>query len=120
MDYTILINKENPLCIDFVPNDLITTEYSYIEDDIIPKISATIYPYFIKMVLSAKKEGFNIIINSAYRGAKYQQEIWDYYEEKIIKENKDNIDYFIDKEDKKQMVSKIARNYEEAKKSDNH
>ncbi len=26
----------------------------------------------------------------------------------------------IDKEDKKQMVSKIVRNYEEAKKSDNH
>ena len=26
----------------------------------------------------------------------------------------------IDKEDKKQMVSKIVRNYEEAKKGDNH
>ena len=26
----------------------------------------------------------------------------------------------IDKEDKKQMVSKIVRNYEEAKKSENH
>ena len=26
----------------------------------------------------------------------------------------------IDKEDRKQMVSKIVRNYEEAKKSDNH
>ena len=26
----------------------------------------------------------------------------------------------IDKEEKKQMVSKIVRNYEEAKKSDNH
>ena len=83
MDYTILINKDNLLDLNYVPSDLIVTDnnennfHQYIDSNQKPMISASIYPFFLKMQQAALNEGYHIIIDSGYRSSKYQQEVWD-------------------------------------------
>jgi len=87
MDYTILVNKDNRLHKNYVPNNLVEIEHIEIEKiediNLVPKVSYIVFPYFIKMCFAARKEGFNIVINSGYRSYEDQQEIWNYYLEEI-------------------------------------
>lgn len=89
MDYTVLINKENKLEKNYVPNDLIETDqnennfHNFINPALKPMISKSILPYFLKMQEDAKKEGYNIIIDSGYRSYEYQQEVWNHYLKEI-------------------------------------
>ena len=83
MDYTILVNKDNRLDKDYVPNNLVITDenidnfHEYLDSTLKPMIDKYVFKYFLLMQEDAKKEGFNIIIDSGYRSYKYQQDIWN-------------------------------------------
>lgn len=83
MDFDILINKENKLDKNFVPDDLVATDnnennfHNYKDPTLKPMISKAVLPYFLLMQQAALKKGFNIIVDSGYRSYDYQQVIWD-------------------------------------------
>ena len=83
MDYTILVNKDNRLEKDYIPENLVITDenennfHGYIDPDLKPMIDEYVFKHFLMMQTEAKKEGFNIIIDSGYRSYEYQQDIWD-------------------------------------------
>lgn len=83
MDYTILVNKYNRLEKDYIPENLVITDenennfHEYIDPDLKPMIDEYVFKHFLMMQMEAKKEGFNIIIDSGYRSYEYQQDIWD-------------------------------------------
>ena len=83
MDYTILVNKENKLDKDYIPNNLVTTDeninnfHNYLDPTLKPMIDSFAYKQFLLMQKDAKKAGFNILIDSGYRSYKYQQDIWN-------------------------------------------
>lgn len=88
-DFTYLVNKENPLKPNFVPDDIVTVE---IEDKKIEKIvnfssksmiSKSILPYFKQMAEDALKDGMIMIIDSGYRSYEMQQKVWDMFIEKV-------------------------------------
>lgn len=83
MDYTILVNKDNRLDKDYVPNDLVITDenidnfHGYLDPTLKPMIDKNVYKHFLVMKEDAKKLGFNLLIDSGYRSYKYQQDIWN-------------------------------------------
>ena len=83
MNYTILVNRDNRLDKDFIPNNLVITDenennfHEYINPNLKPMIDEYVFKHFLIMRKAAKKEGFNIIIDSGYRSYEYQQDIWD-------------------------------------------
>lgn len=89
LNYDILVNKENPLDKDYIPNDLIITDknennfHGFNDPSQKPQISKSILPFFIVMQLTALREGHHIVIDSGYRSYEYQQIIYD----KILKEH---------------------------------
>ena len=76
--YTMLINKHRMLKEDYVPKDLVDLDLEYAADEEM-QANRTAYIAFKQMSESAKKEGYNLVINSAYRSYKQQQEISDTY-----------------------------------------
>ena len=88
LDYDILVNKENPLDRDYIPDDLIITDnnennfHEFNDPNQKPQISKSILPYFIVMQLTALRQGHHIIVDSGYRSYEYQQIIYD----KFLKE----------------------------------
>lgn len=89
MDYTVLINRENRLDKNYIPNDLIATDenennfHNFVDPTLKPMISKSILPYFLELQKAAKEDGFNIIIDSGYRSYQYQQDVWDHNLNKI-------------------------------------
>ena len=85
MDYTILINKENRLSYDYVPENLIATDqnennfHNFMDPTLKPMIDAYVLPYFLEMQKEAKRAGFHILIDSGYRSFDYQQTVWNHY-----------------------------------------
>ena len=76
--YDMLVNKHRKLEEDFVPNDLVNIkEEDTNEED--SKLNRTAYTAFKQMKDEAEKEGFHLIINSAYRDYKQQQDIMEEY-----------------------------------------
>ena len=88
MDVEVLINKENRLDENYIPDDLVITDnnennfHNFIDPNHKPMISKKIYPYFLKMKEDALKEGHNLVLDSGYRSYQYQKNIWDDYIEK--------------------------------------
>ena len=88
MDVEVLINKENRLDENYIPDDLVITDnnennfHNFIDPNHKPMISNKVYPYFLKMKEDALKEGYNIILDSGYRSYEYQKNIWDDYVKK--------------------------------------
>ena len=82
MDYTILINKDNRLDKNYIPQNLIITDenennfHEYLDETQKPMIDKLVYEYFLMMQTEAQKYGFNILIDSGYRSYKYQEELW--------------------------------------------
>ena len=74
----MLVNKHRYLSDSFEPNDLmdIPSEYAS-EDDF--KASRIAFNAYKKMSDAAKSEGYEIVINSAYRSYSDQEEIIEYY-----------------------------------------
>jgi len=78
MNYQMLVNKENPLDLNFVPTNLIEyPEYNGPKIDPNHKtlVEQTTLNAFWKLKQSAKEDGYDIIIDSGYRSYEYQQRI---------------------------------------------
>ena len=89
MDVTILINKDNPISKDYIPDNLIITDnnelnfHKYVDPNLKPMVSNIIYPYFKKMQEDALKENIHIIVDSGYRSYQYQKKVYDDLVKKI-------------------------------------
>lgn len=89
MDYTVLINKENPIGKNYIPKNLVETDnnennfHNFEDPTMKPTVDKVIYPYFLEMQKDAAKEGINIIVDSGYRSYEYQKVVWDSFLEKV-------------------------------------
>lgn len=79
MDYSILVNKDNPLPRAHIPNTLEISGSRYKDDIYIDK---KVKESFNKLKESAKKLGYEIDIESGYRSYDYQEKIYN----KLIEE----------------------------------
>lgn len=88
-DILMINNKYYKLPDNYEPTDLVTVKnwYSYGDDT---KLRQEAYDKFIEMYNSAKENDLNIIINSAYRSYKYQEELYNDYLSRYGKEYTDN------------------------------
>ena len=83
MDITILINKDNPIDKNYIPNDLYILDnnennfHNYKDSNLKPMLSFKLKPYLDEMLLDAQKDGFKIIVDSGYRSYQYQQIVFD-------------------------------------------
>lgn len=76
-DLLVLVNKNNRLRDDFIPNDLIKLDINYSYDNkYLKKIAAK---SFYKLSKDADKNGYRIIIVSGYRSYTYQDKLFNYY-----------------------------------------
>ena len=74
----MLVNKHRSLNKNFQPDDLVSIDTEYAADDT-QKGSRIAVNAFIQMYKAAKKEGYDLVINSSYRSYEEQQEICDTY-----------------------------------------
>lgn len=74
----MLVNKHRCLTEKFVPDDLITIDKEYASEDDL-QASRIAVEAFIKMSKDAEKEGFYLVINSAYRSYQDQLDLIDFY-----------------------------------------
>ena len=74
----MLVNKHRHLSEDFEPNDLVEASLDYASEREI-FLSRLAYNAFKNMSAAATKEGYGIVINSAYRSYQDQQDISDLY-----------------------------------------
>lgn len=80
MDYTMLVNKDNLLESDFVPEDLIEIHEptgSKIDKTYINKLNKEAYASFKLMQAEALKNGYEIFVDSSYRSYDYQVRVFD-------------------------------------------
>ena len=96
-----LVNKENPIDINYIPRDLVAVDdnknnfHGYLDGKLKPFISLKAYPSFKKMEYESIKDGIHITVDSGYRSGEYQKRIFKkYYDEylKIIMDENPNID----------------------------
>lgn len=76
-DTLVLVNKNNKLKNDFIPDDLIKLDLKYSNEEKYLKKEAALS--FYKLSEDAKKKGYRIIVVSAYRSYTYQEKLFDYY-----------------------------------------
>ena len=74
----MLVNKHRSLNKNFQPDDLVSIDTEYAADDT-QKGSRIAVNAFIQIYKAAKKEGYDLVINSSYRSYEEQQEICDTY-----------------------------------------
>lgn len=74
MDYTILVNKDNPLPRAHIPNDLVDSKSRYKDNVLVDRKTKEA---FDKLITTAKKYGYDIDIMSAYRDYDYQEKIYN-------------------------------------------
>ena len=80
MNYKILINKENLLPSDYVPETLIEVHEpmgSKINPTYINRIDKEVYLHFKEMQQDALKEGYEIFIDSSFRSYEYQERVFN-------------------------------------------
>lgn len=75
--YDFLVNKNNKLTSDYIPNDLEIIDTNYACKDKYLRKEARIN--FEKLAKKAKEEGFNIIAVSTYRSYEYQEKLYNNY-----------------------------------------
>lgn len=75
---TMLVNKHHSLTEDFVPNDLVEISKKYTKEDHLMANKEALDAY-MKMSDAATKDGYGIVINSAYRSYQEQVELVEYY-----------------------------------------
>ena len=74
----MLVNKHRCLNKEFIPDNLVDIDSKYTSEKNI-KISKIAMNAFIKMYEAAEKDGYNLVINSAYRSYEDQEEITNEY-----------------------------------------
>ena len=77
-DEKVLVNKHRQLSKDYVPKELVKISNNYTSEKNI-KASKVAVDAFISMYKAAEKEGYGIIINSAYRSYKEQEDVCSQY-----------------------------------------
>lgn len=83
MDLTILVNKQNCLKREDIPLNLITIDqnennfHCYIDPTLKPMIDERAYLPYLNLCEEAKKDGFFLIVDSAYRSFYYQEKVFD-------------------------------------------
>ena len=78
----MLVNKYTELGIDYAPDDLVSIEWKYrfgMENDK-KYIRSVVYDAFLEMWNAAKEEDIYLLVDSGYRSAESQEEIYKYYE----------------------------------------
>ena len=76
-DTLVLVNKNNRLNDDFIPEDLIKLDLNYSNDQKYLRKEAALS--FYKLSSDAKKINYRIIIVSGYRSYTYQEKLFEYY-----------------------------------------
>ena len=80
MDYTILVNKENLLPSDYVPEDLVEIHEptgSKLDKTYVNRLNREVYSAFKDMQKGALKEGYEIFVDSSYRSYEYQERVFN-------------------------------------------
>ena len=80
MDYTILVNKENLLTRDYVPENLVEIHEptgSKLDKTYINRLNSRAYEAFKKMQEDALKVGYEIFVDSSYRTYEYQEKLFN-------------------------------------------
>lgn len=78
--YLILVNKQNPLGADYVPENLVDIDTSYTNGGKQIKLEKTALDALISMLDKMKEDGItNVTITSAYRDYEYQKKLFDGY-----------------------------------------
>lgn len=78
----ILVNKHYELGIEYTPDDLVKIPWKYrfgYETDVI-EIRSEVFDQFLKMWEDAYEEGIYLLVDSGYRSASEQDEVYRYYE----------------------------------------
>ncbi len=81
--FLTLVNKEHSLALDYSPMDLMIVDnnennfHEYLDPYMKPLIRRAVLVEFYRMKKEALKEGYNIIIDSAFRTSRYQGRLWD-------------------------------------------
>ena len=91
-DELMLVNKYYALDRDYEPDDLVNISVNYAWGDIgSKKIRSKVYDAFLEMWEDANKEGYYLMVNSAYRGYDEQESIYNNYKSKQGKKYADSI-----------------------------
>lgn|SRR5574344_387089 len=83
MNYKKLINKDNLLDKNYVPENLIILDdnennfHKYVDASLKPTLIKEVYEYFVLLQNDALKDNFHFIVDSGYRSYEYQKKIWD-------------------------------------------
>ena len=78
--YLVLVNKENAVGADYVPDDLVDIDKKYTTGGKSIKLEKTVLEAVIKMLDAMKKDGIdNVTIISAYRTYTYQSNLFESY-----------------------------------------
>lgn len=79
-DLLVIVNKNNKLPSNFIPNNLVVINLKYSNDNKLAREEAKIN--FEKLSQDAKELGYYIIVVSAFRDFEYQNELYNHYVEK--------------------------------------
>ena len=82
MDEAMLVNKYTELGSDYEPTDLVSIDWKYrfgMENDK-KYIRQVVYDAFLEMWNKAKEDDIYLLVDSGYRSAKSQEEIYKHYE----------------------------------------
>ena len=80
MDYSILVNKDNLLPRDYVPEGLVEIHEptgSKLDKTYINRLNIEAYKAFKQMQAAALKEGYEIFVDSSYRTYEYQERVFN-------------------------------------------
>ena len=80
MDYEMLVNKENLLSKDYIPEDMVEIHEpmgSKIDASYINRLNIEAYRWFKIMQVDAYKLGYEIFIDSSYRDYEYQERVFN-------------------------------------------
>ena len=80
MDYTILVNKQNLLPSDYVPQELVEIHEptgSKLDKTYINRLNVTAYKAFKEMQKAALNNGYEIFVDSSYRTYEYQEKLYN-------------------------------------------
>ena len=95
MAFTILVNKENLLSKDYVPEDLVEIHEpmgSKLDKTYINRLNRVAYNAFKDMQKDALKGGYEIFIDSSYRSYDYQKKVFD---DVVAKKGKEHAQRFV-------------------------
>jgi len=80
MNLEMLVNKENLLSKDYIPEDMVIINEptgSKIDKTYVNQLNKEAYLQFKKMQLVAKENGYEIFIDSSYRSYEYQERVFN-------------------------------------------